>query len=70
MQLRLTTVNRFRYITGEHGVSGRIEISNGLQWLNLGIQPYRESDWLLMVALLVLGARAASVPVAHEDISK
>lgn len=68
LRIRATTISKVvdSYI-GEPSVYGRFEFSyNGSQWLNVGARVYTETEWLMLVSLLILGARTtAEVEVEH-----
>lgn len=68
LKIRATTVSRVQdSLLGEPSVFGRIEFSyNGSRWLNIGVRVYTEVEWLMLVSLLILGARTTSgVEVEH-----
>lgn len=69
MKLRITT----RHLSESLGalrVDGRIEIQwadPGL-WFNLGTNVYDDLEWMLLISLLVMGARQVGVLVEHVEV--
>ena len=71
MKIRATTILSYPgVITGDARVSCRLEISwdDSEDYLNLGIDHRSEEEWLLLVSLMVLGAREAGVDFVYEDL--
>lgn len=68
MQVKATTIQRYKGTSGDPYVDGRLEIQWALDsvWFNLGIRAYQELEWDLIVLLMALGAKEAKVTFIHE----
>lgn len=68
LRIRATTISKVvdSYI-GEPSVYGRFEFShNNSKWVNVSAHVYTEVEWLMLVSLLILGARTVpEVEVEH-----
>lgn len=73
MRLRISLINRKGSDLGEPRVTTRIEFSwldEGEIFFNTGPQYYSEDEFSLLLALLILGARAASVQIEYKEVGK
>lgn len=67
MKLRATTVAKFNGPYGLPSVTGTMEVWWAEAWHVVSSQTYPETEWLLLVSLLIVGGRRAEVEVTHVD---
>ena len=69
MKFRAITIQHYKGSYDEPLVSTRIEIAwDDIEWLDIsGLRRYEEEEWVLLVDLLMLGARQAGIEFEHID---
>ncbi len=71
MRIRATTILKYRGVHDEELVATRLEIDwddNDI-WLDMsGLKRYEQPEWQLLLSLMTLGARHASVSFEHRTL--
>lgn len=70
MKIRATTMLRYKGSQDEPLVATRFEISwDDENYLDVsGLKAYDEEDWELILSVIALGARRASIDFVHRDL--
>ena len=74
MKIRATIIHRYHCLFDEEKrLSGRLEINwsndnDEGSWLNLGVSQWYETDWQLVMSLMILGGRKSDIEVEVIDL--
>lgn len=71
MKIRATTMMKYRGSQDEALVATRLEIAwaDDETWLDVsGLRSYEEEDWALILNVMILGARRASIQFEHREL--
>lgn len=74
MRIKATTIDEKDSCTGDDSrVAVRFSLSwedDSIVWFNLGVSNYYKSEWLVLLSLLEIGARAVkNVTFTHENLA-